>query len=73
MLNNGIKYVAKSPGSRTNASDAQLKALRQLLKQCEAIDKPAIQQAIDDRIAELKPTITINIDALPDSLKHLVK
>jgi hypothetical protein len=72
-LNAGKPYEAKNPGSRANASDPQLKALRQLIKQCAEADKPSVQQAIDARIAELKPTIEINVDALPDSLKHLVK
>jgi ribosomal protein S2 len=73
-LNNGQKYVAKNPGSRTGSGDAQLRELRKLMKTVAGTENEhAVQQAIDARIEEIKPQVEINVDALPDSLKHLVK
>lgn len=56
--------------------DPQLKALRALLEQTVTDeDKADVQAAIDSRLAEVKPaksTYEIDVDILPDHLKHLV-
>lgn len=73
-FNNGKTYSPKNPGSRQGQGDAQLKALRQLLKSTtdeEAISE--IEVAIEQRIAELKPKAEIDVAALPEHLRHLVK
>ena len=75
-FNNGIKYEAKNPGSRAGSGDAQVRELKKLLKQVKWTESESdVQTAFDNRIAEIKPTqtITINVDALPESLRHLVK
>lgn len=72
-LNGGTKYVAKNPGSRTGSGDESVKAMRTLLSVTTDPDaKAQIQAAIDTRIASLKPKQTINVDALPEALRHLV-
>ena len=74
-FNNGVKYKPTNPGSRTGSGDEQIRAMRALKK---TTNDPATLEAIDveiaNRIAEIKPkeTITINVDDLPESLKHLV-
>jgi len=75
-LNGGMKYVAKNPGSRVGSSDAQLKAMRTLLStQTDPAKQAEIQGFIDTRISAIKvsrkPTKTINVDDLPEELKHL--
>lgn len=75
-FNSGSKYETKNPGSRTGSQDEQVKAMRQLLKTVsDPTIKAEIQSAINERISEIKPaqTVTINVDALPEHLRHLVK
>lgn len=75
-LNGGVKYTPKNPGSRAGAGDAQIKAMKALLSVVvDPSDKAEIEAAISARQAELKPakTVTINMEALPEHLKHLVK
>ena len=75
-FNNGRAYAPKNPGSRAGQGDDQIKALRALKKQ---MDDPAtiaeIDEAIQQRLAEIKPkfTVTIDIEALPENLRHLAK
>lgn len=74
-LNGGNTYQAKNPGSRAGAGDEQIKALKALIKTVDdAAVKQEIQQAINERLAEIKPakTVEINADALPEHLKYLV-
>ena len=72
-LNGGVKYEAKNPGSRSGSGDASVKAMRQLLAATTSSEaKAQIQAAIDNRLAELKPKVEIDADALPESLRHLV-
>ena len=75
-FNNGSKYVAKNPGSRQGSSDEQIKEMKKLLSvTIDAKARATIQQAIDSRIASLaaeKKQVEINVDALPESLRHLV-
>jgi hypothetical protein len=75
QFNNGQSYTTKNPGSRSGSGDAQIKALKALLKTVtDAETKTQVQQAIDARLAEIKPEakVEINVDALPEHLRHLV-
>lgn len=73
-LNGGEKYVTKRPGSRSGSGDESVKAMRTLLSMTtDPLAKVAIQQEIDKRVASLKPVATINVEALPESLRHLVQ
>jgi uncharacterized protein YqgV (UPF0045/DUF77 family) len=75
-FNGGDKYTPKNPGSRQGTSDEQVKEMRKLLKVTENAEaKTAIEAAISARLSEIKPAskVEINIDALPESLRHLVK
>lgn len=77
-FNSGQAYVAKNPGSRQHVGDEQLRELKKLSTQYS--DNPEalaeIAEAIATRTAELAAekakTVEINVNALPDSLKHLV-
>lgn len=72
-LNGGVKYEAKNPGSRSGSGDESVKAMRALLAiTTDAAAKVAIQAEIDKRVLELKPKVEIKVDALPESLRHLV-
>ena len=74
-FNNGQKYVTKNPGSRAGSGDEQVKEMRKLLKVTQdAESRKLIEQAISDRLAEIKPeaNIEINAAALPEHLRHLV-
>ena len=71
-LNGNVAYVAKNPGTRTGAGDESLKAMRTLLSATNDVEaRLEIQAEIDKRVAELKPKKTINVSALPESLRHL--
>jgi hypothetical protein len=75
-FNAGQSYVAKNPGSRSGSGDAKIKALKALLKTVTDNEvKAQVQQAIDERLNELKPETKVEIDvnALPEHLRHLVK
>lgn len=75
QFNNGQTYSTKNPGSRSGSGDAQIKALKALLKTVtDSETKNQVQQAIDARLTELKPEskVEINVDALPEHLRHLV-
>lgn len=73
-LNGGTQYVAKNPGSRSGSGDEGIKAMKMLLSiTTDADAKVQIQAAIEARQAEIKPKMTVNVDALPESLRHLVK
>lgn len=72
-LNGGSKYVTKKPGSRSGSGDESVKAMRTLLSfTTDPLAKVAIQQEIDKRVAQLKPVTTINVEALPEALRHLI-
>lgn len=75
-LNGGVAYQAKNPGSRAGSGDVQIKAMRQLLSvQTDEVKKAEIQAFIDKRLAEIKPSKSVAIDAsaLPEELRHFVK
>jgi len=70
------KYETKNPGSRAGSGDEQVREMRKLLKTIsDETTKAQVQEAIDARLAEIKPAsvVTINAEALPEHLKHLVK
>jgi hypothetical protein len=74
-LNGGVAYQAKNPGSRAGSTDPQIKAMRVLLSTQEDPTKRAeIESFISARLAEIKPakSVTINVDDLPEALRHLV-
>jgi len=73
-FNCGEKYTPKNPGSRAGQGDETVRALRSLLK--TALDdemRDEVNQALKNRLEEISPknTIEINVDALPEHLKHL--
>lgn len=76
-LNGGSKYQAKNPGSRAGQGDdtiKALKALRSTLTEKSEIEQ--VEAAIAARAAEIKASkaaVTINVDALPEAFRHLVK
>ncbi len=73
-LNGGTSYVAKNPGSRSGSGDESIKAMKTLLSiTTDADAKAEIQLAIEARQAEIKPKVALNVDALPEALRHLVK
>ncbi len=75
-LNGGVAYVAKNPGSRTGNTDPQIKAMRALLAtKTDEAERTEIQSFINRRLAEIKPakaTKTVDVNSLPEELKHLV-
>ncbi len=71
-LNGNTKYTPANPGTRTGSGDESVKAMRTLLANTEDEEgKKEIQAELDKRLAELKPQPKINVDALPEHLKHL--
>lgn len=79
-LNGGVKYEAKNPGSRTGQADPTVKNLR-LLQQRFAegsAQHTQISTKIDERVAVIKAEKAaksmkaIDINAIPDDLKHLL-
>ena len=74
-FNGNVTYKAKDPGSRTGQSDPVVKNLRLLLKTTEdETAKADIEEAIQTRLAEIKPEKKIEVDAtvIPEHLQHLV-
>ena len=74
--NAGGKYQAKNPGSRTGQTDETVKNLRLLLKtQTDPRVISEIEQAIADRIAEIKPetVVIVNVEAIPEHLRKFIK
>lgn len=73
-FNNGSKYEAKNPGSRQGSQDEQIREMKKLLSTVsDPKQKDMIQAAINERLAEITTkTVEINVDALPESLRHLV-
>ena len=73
-FNAGNKYEIKNKGMRAGSGDEQLKALKELLKiTADEEVRAEIQQAIEERMEEIKPKVEINASALPPHLRHLVK
>jgi hypothetical protein len=75
-LNGGVKYEAKSPGSRAGSGDPSLKALRALMSTLtKDEDKVEVQGYIDARVAELNvaKAPTIDYSVLPADLQAKFK
>lgn len=76
-LNGGSAYVTKNPGSRAGAGDKQLKALKGLLAKVKGTENEAVVQGHiktrETELAALKAkTVTIDIDQIPEELRHLI-
>lgn len=76
-LNGGEKYEIKNPGSRASQGDAVLKNMKALKLSLTDPDQiAAVDDAIAKREAELKAektkTVTIDIDKIPEELRHLI-
>ena len=77
-LNGGEKYETKNPGSRTGVGDSQLKALKALRSTItDSSQLSSIDEAIANRVSDLNlqktKTAVIDINALPEEFRHLVK
>lgn len=76
-FNSGEKYEIKNKGSRAGSGDETVRALRALKKTTTDSEVLAeIETALQARLAEIKPAAkaaVINVEALPEHLKHLVK
>jgi hypothetical protein len=75
-FNGDVKYESKNKGSRQGSGDEQIKEMKKLLNATtDQTTKSVIQSAINDRLAEIKPSSVVEIDTskLPESLRHLVK
>lgn len=75
-LNGGVEHEIKNPGSRAGQGDEVLKNYKALLTTLtDPEQKKLVQAAIDERAKELAAakakTVTINVDLLPESLRHL--
>lgn len=75
-FNAGEKYEIKNKGSRAGSGDETVRALRALKKTTTDSEVLAeIETALQARLAEIKPAakaVEINVEALPEHLKHLV-
>lgn len=77
-LNGGTKYETKNPGSRAGSGDEVLKSLKALKSTLTDADHiAAVDAEIANRTAELAAakakTVTIDINKIPEALRHLVK
>ncbi len=75
-FNSGLGYVPKNPGSRTGQGDEQIKNLRLMLKSItEEEVREEIEQAIKDRLAEIKPesVVEVKAEAIPEHLRKFIK
>lgn len=75
-LNGGMKYQPANPGSRLGNSDPSIKAMRALLNSGKITtdeDRSEIEGLITSRLAEIgaskAASVTVNYDALPESLR----
>lgn len=78
-FNAGEAYITKNPGSRAGSGDEQMRELKKLLIQVRTSGDTGViaevEAAIERRRTEIKPVSVmkpINIDALPENLRHLV-
>ena len=76
-LNGGEKYEIKNPGSRASQGDAMLKNLKALKASLKDPDQvKVVDEHIAAREAEIKAekakTVTIDIDKIPEELRHLI-
>jgi hypothetical protein len=77
-FNGGETYQPKNPGSRAGSQDDQVKAIRALIKSGK-LDEEGMKLAqakLDERLAEIRAAsnkVEIDVDQLPDDLKHLIQ
>jgi hypothetical protein len=77
-LNGGSKYQTKNPGSRAGSGDEVLKNLKALKatltdkEHLEAVDAEIAKRTEEIAAAKAK-TVTINVDKIPEALRHLIK
>lgn len=77
-LNGNTKYQVLNKGSRVGQGDSQVKELRKLLKATTGTDaENEVTEALNARLAAVradkKPVSNIDVDSLPENLRHLVK
>jgi hypothetical protein len=77
-LNGGSKYETKNPGSRAGSGDEVLKNLKALKSTLtDESHKAAVDEEIKKRTDELAAakakTVTIDLDKIPEALRHLIK
>ena len=75
-LNGNVKHEIKNPGSRAHVGDKQLREMKKLLDRVKGTeDEAEVQAAIDARVAERaaeKAAKTeIDVNELPEALRHL--
>lgn len=77
-LNGNEEYQIKNPGSRAGAGDDVIKELRKLRSTFSkgSDEYQAIDDQIEKRLEQLRTekakTVTIDIDKIPEELRHLV-
>jgi hypothetical protein len=77
-LNGNTKYQVLNKGSRVGQGDSQVKELRKLLKATTGTEaENEVTEALNARLAAVradkKPSTSIDVDSLPENLRHLVK
>lgn len=77
-MNGGVKYETKNPGSRAGSGDDTLKALKALRSTLtDATEIEQVEAAIAARTEEIRASkqkaVEINVNALPEQFRHLVK
>lgn len=76
-LNGGIKHEVKNPGSRAGISNPQIKEVKKLLDMQEvgsesySIVKKEHDRLVEEHKASRQKKPSINIDDLPEELRHL--
>ena len=80
-LNGNNKYKVNNSGSRVGQGDSQVKELKKLLKATAGTDaEQEVIDALNARIEAIKPSkkekktsASIDVGAIPENLRHLVK
>ena len=77
-LNGNTKYQIVNKGARAGQGDLQVKEIKKLLKASVGTSaEEEVLKALNTRLAEVKaakvPDLGIDIEALPENLRHLVK
>ena len=74
-LNGGVKYEAKNPGSKSGSPEYKAAVALKTSYEAQGLEVPAaITEFIDAELAtkSVKAAPTINIEALPEALRHLI-
>lgn len=77
-LNGNVKYQISNKGTRVGNGDSQVKELRKLLKATAGTDaEQEVSEALNARLAQIKtsktPKVDIDVEVIPENLRHLVK